>query len=267
MTSFFQRKEIELAEEESLSLLLKKLKPPFMQQNWEVALKRGREKGWSSSQYLSYLCEEELSLRYERKIARYKKESRLPSGKSFRNFNFKDVAIEASKLKPFGEEVSWIKERENLLLFGPSGVGKTHLAAAIGDALVEKEVRVKFYRGFELVQELQKSKKELSLQRQLEKLEKYELLIIDDLGYVKKDEQETSVLFELISRRYERGSLLLTSNLAFGKWDSIFGDEMMAVAAIDRLVHHAQIIEISGQSYRRKEAEKRKNDKKKNRQK
>ncbi len=246
-----------MAEEESLSIMLKSLNLHFMQENWKKALEFGKKKGWSSSQYLSYLCEEELSLKYEKKIERYRKESRLPIGKNFRNFKFEEVGLEASKVVPYGEEKNWLKEKRNVLIFGPSGVGKTHLAVAIGEALIEKEVRLKFYNGTELVEELQEAKKELKLQRHLERLSKYELLIIDDIGYVKKNERETSVLFELISQRYETGSLVLTSNLGFSEWDKIFSDEMMAVAAIDRLVHHAEILEISAQSYRRKEAEKR----------
>jgi DNA replication protein DnaC len=218
-----------MAEEESLSLLLEKLNLVSMKANWKRGLEIGKKKGWSPSQYLSYLCEEELALKYGKKIARYKKESQLAVGKSFRTFKFEEVGLEASKLVPYGEEKEWLKEKRNVLIFGPSGVGKTHLAVAIGEALIDKEVRVKFYRGSELVEELQEAKKELKMEKHLERLSKYELLIIDDIGYVKKNERETSVLFELISQRYETGSLVVTSNLAFSEWDKIFSDTTMAV--------------------------------------
>jgi DNA replication protein DnaC len=142
------------------------------------------------------------------------------------------------------------------LLFGASGLGKTHLAAALGYALLEQSIRVKFITGTALVQQLQKAREVLGLEEALKKLDKYELLILDDIGYVKKSdsESESQVLFELIAHRYERNSLLITTNQVFSEWDSIFGDNMMTVAAIDRLVHHADIYKIEGDSYRRKQA-------------
>jgi len=129
-----------------------------------------------------------------------------------------------------------------------------HLGAAIGYALIEKSIRVKFTSSTALVQQLQKAREELNLESALKKLDKYELLILDDIGYVKKSDSESQVLFELIAHRYERSSLLITTNQAFGEWDSIFGDNMMTVAAIDRLVHHADIYKIEGDSYRKKHA-------------
>jgi DNA replication protein DnaC len=131
-------------------------------------------------------------------------------------------------------------------------VGKSHLAAAIGHALIEQGLRVRYYPACALVQELQLAKQTLRLPDALDKLDKYRLLIIDDIGYVKRTEAETSVLFELIAHRYEAASMLITSNQPFSAWDSIFPDDMMAVAAIDRLVHHAQIVEITGESYRKR---------------
>ena len=125
------------------------------------------------------------------------------------------------------------------MLFGPSGTGKTHLAAAIGRRLIELGKRVFFIRTTALVQKLQLAYLENKLSDALEKLEKFDLIILDDFGYVKKNEAETSVLFELIGDRYESKSILITSNQAFGTWDTIFPDSTMAVAAIDRLVHHA----------------------------
>ena len=141
-----------------------------------------------------------------------------------------------------------------MLIFGASGLGKTHLACAIGYGLLEKAVRVKFSTSTAIVQELQRAKETLGLNDALRKLDKYELLILDDIGYVKKNDSESQVLFELIAHRYEHGSLLITSNQAFSEWDSIFGDNMMTVAAIDRLVHHSDIYQIQGESYRKKQA-------------
>jgi len=131
---------------------------------------------------------------------------------------------------------------------------KTHLAAAIGHGLTEQGIRVRHYTTTALVQRLQQAREQLQLEDPLQKLDKYRVLILDDFGYVKKSDQETYVLFELIAHRYETGSLIITSNQPFSEWDSIFPDEMMTVAAIDRLVHHANLIEVRSDSYRRKAA-------------
>jgi DNA replication protein DnaC len=137
-------------------------------------------------------------------------------------------------------------------LFGASGIGKTHLATSLGYALLEAGVRVKFISATALVQVLQRAKKELKLTEALTKLDKFAVLILDDIGYIRKNEQESSVLFELIAHRYERCSLIITSNQAFEDWDQLFDDTVMTVAAIDRLVHHATIMHCQGESYRRK---------------
>jgi energy-coupling factor transporter ATP-binding protein EcfA2 len=138
----------------------------------------------------------------------------------------------------------WLEKGANLLLFGPPGAGKSHLAAAIGLALVENGWRVLFIRTSDLVQRLQIARRELALESAVAKLDKYHLLILDDIVYVSKDQAETSVLFELIGSRYERRSMLITANQPFGDWGKVFPDQAMTLAAIDRLVHHATIFEM-----------------------
>ena len=145
----------------------------------------------------------------------------------------------------------WLEKGANLLLFGPPGAGKSHLAAAIGLALVENGWRVLFMRTSDLVQRLQIARRELALESALAKLDKYHLLILDDIVYVSKDQAETSVLFELIGSRYERRSMLITANQPFGDWGKVFPDQALTLAAIDRLVHHATIFEMNVESYRR----------------
>ena len=141
-----------------------------------------------------------------------------------------------------------------MLLFGPPGGGKSHLAAAIALALVENGWRVLFTRTTDLVQKLQVARRELDLEAAINRLDRFDLLILDDLAYVTKDQAETSVLFELISARYERRSMLITANQPFGEWGKVFPDPAMTLAAVDRLVHHATILEMNVESYRRRTA-------------
>jgi DNA replication protein DnaC len=149
---------------------------------------------------------------------------------------------------------AWLDKGANLLCFGPPGAGKSHLAAALGLALIENGRRVLFVRTTDLVQKLQIARRDLVLEAAITKLDKYQLLILDDIAYVTKDQAETSVLFELISARYERRSLMITANQPFAEWGRIFPDQAMTLAAIDRLVHHSTILEMNVDSYRRKEA-------------
>ena len=157
-------------------------------------------------------------------------------------------------------EVSWLERAENCLIFGPSGTGKTHISIGLARATIERGKRAKFFSATSLAQQLQQAKLQLVLPTMLKRLDRYDLLVIDDLGYVKKSEAETSVLFELIAHRYERKSLLITANQPFSQWDTIFADDMMTVAAVDRLVHHALIVEIHSESYRKRSAAERSDD-------
>ena len=152
----------------------------------------------------------------------------------------------------------WLGKGANLLMFGPPGGGKSHLAAALGLALIENGWRVLFTRTTDLVQKLQLARRDLDLEAAISRLDRFDLLILDDLAYVTKDQAETSVLFELISARYERRSMLITANQPFGEWNKVFPDPAMTLAAIDRLVHHATIIEMNVESYRRRTALERK---------
>jgi DNA replication protein DnaC len=239
-----------------LPILLNQLRLPTIHRRWEEVSIEATSKGWSGPQYLSTLCEQEIAERDSRRLARYMSESLLPKGKSMENFDFDAVSgITKNKVLAMASEATWIKEGMNVLIFGQSGVGKSHLAAAIGEKLIENGFRVLFNRTTELVQKLQAAKKALSLPAALEKLDRYDCLILDDIGYVQKDEFETNVLFELICERYERKSMLITCNQSFKEWDHIFLDKQMAIAAIDRLIHHATILEIDApESYRRKQA-------------
>jgi DNA replication protein DnaC len=238
-----------------LPLFLDELRLPTIKKLWEDVAVEASQKGWSGPQYLSNLCEREIAERHRRRLTRYMSEAQLPKAKTLESYDFSSVeGVTKTEVLGLASGEIWIKEGMNVLIFGSSGVGKTHLAAAIGEKLIEQGFRVFFSRTTELVQKLQAAKKSLILPSALEKLEKYDCLILDDFGYVQKDELETSVLFELICERYERKSMLITCNQPFKDWDRIFLDKQMAVAAIDRLVHNASILEIEAESYRKKQA-------------
>lgn len=240
----------------TLPLLLKQLNLAAMCVQWEeVALQAVQEK-WDYPQYLATLANRELASRQQKRIQRHLKESGLPLGKTLDTFDFAtSKSINAAQITGLANNIDWVQQANNLVLFGPSGVGKTHLAAAIGCRLIEKGIRVLFTPTTSLVQKLQQARRDYKLADYLKRLARFNLLILDDIGYIKKDEAETSVLFELIAQRYESYSLIITSNQPFKEWDQIFPDNIMAVAAIDRLVHHATIINITEDSYRRKQAD------------
>jgi DNA replication protein DnaC len=241
----------------TLPVMLKQLKLSSMAALWKSHLDQAEKRGWSPAQYLAALCEEEINQRYSRRIARYFKESKLPVGKTLSSFDFNHLPkMNAGKIEVLASDPSWVRRSENLLFFGPSGTGKTHLAAGICNGLIEHGVRVRYFQATALVQELQRARNELQLERLFARLDKYAVIILDDIGYVKKSEAETHVLFELIAHRYESRSMIITANHPFSDWDRIFADTIMTVAAIDRLVHHAMIIEIEAEaeSFRKKQA-------------
>jgi DNA replication protein DnaC len=237
----------------SLPLLLKQLNLTSILKAWEETEEEAQQKSWRHAQYLQSLVELEVNSRYSNRIKRHMKESKLPAGKTLPSFNFLELpSIDKKKIEAFAENTKWVKEHHNIILFGASGLGKTHLACAIAHSMITQGIRVLFIKTTALVQKLQEAKKHFQLTEAIAKLNKFQVLLLDDIGYAKKDELEASVLFELIADRYETGSIIITSNLAFSEWDKIFPDSMMAVAAIDRIIHHSTVINISGESYRKK---------------
>lgn len=243
----------------SLPVLLKELKLASFAKHWEALAQKAIDEQWLPQSYLAELCEHEAGERHQKRLQRYLREAQLPPAKQLSQFDFASTSgLNKNQITALIQQRQWVNQAENILLFGASGVGKTHLACGIGYALIEQGVRVKFTTATGIVQSLQQAKVNLTLEELLTRMDKYSVLIVDDIGYVRKSSQETQVLFELIAHRYETGSLIITSNQPFSAWDQIFDDNMMTVAAIDRLVHHATILEIKGESFRKKASMKRK---------
>ena len=243
-----------------LPTMLTALRLPSFQAHWQNIAERADKEGWPAARFLAVLAEYELAERETRRIQRHLNEAKLPGGKTLATFEFQALpTIPKARIQALAAG-DWIEAGGNLLAIGNSGAGKTHLLAAIGHALIEAGYRVLYTRTTDLVQKLQVARRDLALENALAKLDKYHLLILDDITYAQKDQAETSVLFELIARRYEFKSLAITANQPFSAWDKIFPDQAMTIAAIDRLVHHAAILEMNVESYRRREAGKRRNN-------
>ena len=238
-----------------LTLLLNELRLPAIKHLWPQFTERSDKEGWPASRLLMALAEHEVAEPDRRRIERHLGEAKLLAGKTLENFDFAAVPmISKAQVSALCAGDGWIEKGANLLLFGPPGGGKSHLASAIGLALVEKGWRVLFARTSDLVQRLQIARRDLGLEAAIQRLDRHHLLILDDLVYVTKDQAETSVLFELISTRYERRSVLITANQPFGEWGKVFQDPAMTLAAVDRLVHHATVFEMNVESYRRRAA-------------
>ena len=242
-----------------LSFILNELRLPTIKHVWPQFAERSDKEGWTAARFLGTIGEHELAERDRRRVERHLIEGKLLPGKTLENFDFTSVPmISKAQVSALCAGDGWLENGANLILFGPPGGGKSHLASAIGLALIENGWKVLFARTSDLVQKLQVARRELALEAAIARLDRFHLLILDDLAYIPKDQAETSVLFELISARYERRSTLITANQPFGEWGKIFPDPAMTLAAVDRLVHHATIFEMNVDSYRRRTALQRK---------
>ena len=233
---------------------LRELHLPTFRECFEGAAGRAQQETLSYEQYLLELAERECEVRRGNRIDRLLRQSKLPLEKNLDCFNMKRLPAKVARQVRTLLDGGFVDRSENLLAFGKSGSGKTHLLAGIAQELIRNGRRVYFSTCSLLVQELLIAKRDLKLSRLLKRLAGFDALMIDDIGYVQQSREEMEVLFTLLAERYERGTVMLTSNLAFSKWEAIFKDPMTTAAAIDRLVHHSVILELNIPSFRLEEA-------------
>jgi DNA replication protein DnaC len=236
---------------DSLEMMFREFCLPTFATRFAEMLQLAEAQNWGYRKLLLQLCEAEAADRRERKRQRLLRESKLPSGKTLGSLEEAKLPARVRRQLPTLLEGGFIERAENLLVFGLPGRGKTHFLCALGRELILRHgMAICFTPTFKLVQQLLAAKKELKLDAALKKLDRFEAIILDDIGYVQQSREEMEVLFTFLADRYERRSVLLSSNLVFSKWDQIFKDPMTTMAAVDRLVHHAIILEFDGESLR-----------------
>jgi DNA replication protein DnaC len=212
----------------------------------------------SYQEFLLSVLEAECQARRIRRIERRLRESRLPLEKNFETFDLRRLPRKVNRQMKTLRQGDFLNHNENVLMFGNPGSGKTHLICALGQELLRQDKRIYFSTCALLLQELLAAKRDLRLPKLLKKFSRFDAIIIDDIGYVQQEKEEMEVLFTLLAERYEQGSVMITSNLPFSKWEKIFKDPMMTAAAVDRIVHHSVILELNIPSYRINTAKNRK---------
>ncbi len=242
---------------EQLRLLLRSFRLGGFADNYALVAREAEKGGLTFEGFLYELAKLEGEERRARRIERLRHKSKLPREKTLENFDLKRVSSVSGQLVASLCEGSFLNRAENVLAFGNPGTGKSHLCCAICNELVRRGRSVLNVSAYALVQRLLVAKRDLRLPEEIRRLDRFDCILVDDLGYVEQQREEMDVLFTLFAERYERRSVMITSNLVFSRWDKIFKDPMTTTAAIDRLVHHAHILELNVDSYRAEEAQKR----------
>jgi DNA replication protein DnaC len=238
---------------------LKQLHMPAARRCYEQLAEKARNDSWGYEQYLQQVVKQECEARWQNRITRNLNISKLPPSKTLENLDSKRLPAKVTTHLKALADGSFLDRHENILVFGNPGSGKTHLICAIAHELILKGKTLYFTSCSQLVQDLLIAKRDLTLVNVLKKLSRYDGIIIDDIGYVQQSRDEMEVLFTFLADRYEQGSVMVTSNLPFSKWDKIFKDPMTTAAAIDRLVHHSVVLELNLPSYRLEQSKNKKN--------
>lgn len=234
----------------ALTRCLQELRLAALRTQFEAVARQATAESWGYLEFLLELVQRECQQRQQNRIERLLKASKLSLEKSWSALELKRLPSKVTQQLRSLLSGDFLDRRENVLVFGAPGSGKTHALNAVSLELVRTGRRVLFTKCSLLVQELLRAKRDLELKSLLRELSRWEGIVIDDLGYVQQSREEMEVLFTLLAERYERGSVLVTSNLAFSQWEQIFKDPMTTAAAIDRLVHHSVIVELNVPSYR-----------------
>ncbi|MBW2690317.1 MAG: IS21-like element helper ATPase IstB [Deltaproteobacteria bacterium] len=229
---------------ETLQQHFRTLRMPTAVQIVEETIATAQKENWSLETFLSEILEQEMEGRRLRRIERLKKAAHLPVEKTLATFNQERLPLQTRRFLPQLCTGEFVDRAENLLVFGLPGRGKTHFATAVGHELVNIGRSVFFTPTYRLVDRLLRARRDLELEYELRRLDRFEVLILDDIGYVQQSRDEMEVLFTLLAERYERRSVVITSNLVFSQWNQIFKDPMTTAAAIDRVVHHSIIVEF-----------------------
>ena len=233
-----------MAQIETIQKHFRTLRMPTAVQVVEETIASAQKENWSLEAFLADLLEQEMEGRRLRRIERLKKAAHLPVEKTLASFDQERLPLRSRRLLPQLCTGEFVDRTENLLVFGLPGRGKTHFAAAVSHELVNIGRSVFFTPTYRLVDRLLRARRDLELEYELRRLDRFEVLILDDIGYVQQSRDEMEVLFTLLAERYERRSVVITSNLVFSQWDQIFKDPMTTAAAIDRVVHHSIIVEF-----------------------